>query len=81
MNAHAPQLPTDPKATADLVLGDALALLRRLGVPLDVQIDRMTVFAAGAHVSLVGGEIAAQCFRAYADRIEEGLFDRKEPRH
>ena len=64
----------DHKATADLVLQRALVLLEGRGVPLDVTLDRMTTMAAGAHVSLVGSNLAARCFRQYAKRIAGGLF-------
>lgn len=64
----------DPKALTDLVLQRALVLIKRQGVPDDIAVDRITTFAAGTHVQLVGSAGAAACFRAYADRIEQGLF-------
>jgi hypothetical protein len=63
-----------PKALADMVLTRALAILDERGVPRDVTIDRLTTFAAGAHVQIVGSALAARCFRDYAKRIEGGLF-------
>lgn len=79
MNAIQPNSPS-PRQLADLVFGDALAMLRELGVPADVQIDRMTTFAAGAHVQAMGSALAARCFRDYAKRIEDGLFAVSEAR-
>lgn len=79
MNARRKDLPHDPKAVADQVFGDALAVLRVLDVPMDVQVDRLVTIAAGAHVSLIGSALAARCFRDYAARIDSGLFAASEP--
>lgn len=69
------------RAVADAVLASALRVLEERGVPLDVTVDRLTTFAAGAHVSMLGGTAAAACFRTYADRIACGLFEHGKRRH
>lgn len=68
-------MPDDLRGLADLILQRALAVMEERGVPRDVALDRLTTYAAGAHVDLVGSDLAAECFRKYAEKIEAGLFD------
>lgn len=71
----------DHLGLADLILCRALALMAERDVPSDVTIDRLTTFAAGAHVRVCGAQIAAQAFRDYADQIEAGAFDQGKSAH
>lgn len=62
-------------AMADLIVQRALVIMEQRGVSQDVALDRLTTAAAGAHVQLLGSQAAAECWRVYAQRIEDGLFN------
>lgn len=63
------------RATADLIVQRALAIMQERGISKDVALDRLTTAAAGAHAQLLGNQAAAECWRVYAQRIEDGLFN------
>lgn len=53
--------------------------LNEAAVPLPIIIDQLITYGAFASVELVGKYDTATQFRAFADKIEAGFFERKGP--
>lgn len=64
-----------------MITGVVTLMLRDVGAPMGMVLDRMTTYVAAQACANDGAGVTAHAFRELADRIEGGLFHRIATEH